>query len=286
MKQGDVIKQNLWPTNFKKRTDQEYQELLDKEVSRLDKHKQNLEHLLELAKLASDRGNHHSACILATTDKLSILSHGLDNTGKDDHSLSHAVMEALSNHAKKLLLLEQTPKKSDASDSELAGLGKKPAPDDLHDDYIGKKPGLKQFTTSINSPTLLSEAKVSTLDDGQSDSQPKEAPSGASYLASGLTAYTYQEPCRPSSYLGIMCSMALLHSRISTLIYLHPHPAGWGGANCKLPVHNIERLNHHFNVFQASLVPHPTVLQANPPIQPITSSQMLHEPQNKQPSSS
>ena len=46
-----------------------------------------------------------------------------------------------------------------------------------------------------------------------------------------------------------MCAMALLHSRISRLIYMIPHPAGWGGCNPDVSLHQLDRLNHSFEVF-------------------------------------
>lgn len=43
--------------------------------------------------------------------------------------------------------------------------------------------------------------------------------------------------------------MALLHSRVARLFYVLPHSKGWGGCNQKTPLHQLDRLNHSFEVF-------------------------------------
>ncbi|KAH7910812.1 hypothetical protein BJ138DRAFT_1152037 [Hygrophoropsis aurantiaca] len=63
---------------------------------------------------------------------------------------------------------------------------------------------------------------------------------GAHYLLTGQTLFTTHEPC-------IMCSMALLHSRVKEVFYLVPMPltGGCGGLTC-LPA--LKPVNHRFNI--------------------------------------
>lgn len=63
---------------------------------------------------------------------------------------------------------------------------------------------------------------------------------GQHYLLTSLTLFTTHEPC-------IMCSMALLHSRVKEVFYLFPMDAtgGCGGVTC-LP--KLEAVNHRFGI--------------------------------------
>ncbi|EKM51929.1 uncharacterized protein PHACADRAFT_262343 [Phanerochaete carnosa HHB-10118-sp] len=63
---------------------------------------------------------------------------------------------------------------------------------------------------------------------------------GAHYLLTSLTAFLSHEPC-------IMCSMALLHSRVKEIYYLKPmeKTGGCGGCAC---VPKLEGVNHRFAI--------------------------------------
>lgn len=65
------------------------------------------------------------------------------------------------------------------------------------------------------------------------------------YLCKEHTAYLTHEPC-------IMCSMALLHSRIARVVYAVPNPTG-GGLGSRLKVHCDKKLNHSFHVYRGLL---------------------------------
>lgn len=67
-----------------------------------------------------------------------------------------------------------------------------------------------------------------------------DARNGAHYLLTSLTLFTTHEPC-------IMCSMALLHSRVKEVFYLIPmkKTGGCGGLTC---VPRLEGVNHRYAV--------------------------------------
>jgi tRNA-specific adenosine deaminase 3 len=74
----------------------------------------------------------------------------------------------------------------------------------------------------------------------QSKSDADGPQNGSHYLLTSLTLFTTHEPC-------IMCSMALLHSRVKEVFYLIPmeKTGGCGGLTC-LP--KLDGVNHRFGI--------------------------------------
>ena len=65
------------------------------------------------------------------------------------------------------------------------------------------------------------------------------------HLCTGLEVYTTQEPCA-------MCCMALVHARISTVVYGMAN-AEMGGLGSVYKIHCKEGVNHHFDVYKGLL---------------------------------
>ncbi|GAM21520.1 hypothetical protein SAMD00019534_046950 [Acytostelium subglobosum LB1] len=65
------------------------------------------------------------------------------------------------------------------------------------------------------------------------------------YLATDLCLYITREPC-------IMCSMALVHSRIKRVVFGTPQPQA-GGLGGTLKVHTQKSINHRFQVYRGIL---------------------------------
>ena len=63
----------------------------------------------------------------------------------------------------------------------------------------------------------------------------------SNYLLTNLTAFMTHEPC-------LLCSMALLHSRISCLVYLRKSE-GAGGCGSEYGLHEQKGTNHHFQAW-------------------------------------
>ena len=63
---------------------------------------------------------------------------------------------------------------------------------------------------------------------------------GSHYLLTGLTLFISHEPC-------IMCSMALLHSRVKEIVYLVPMPKT-GGCGSIVCVPKLDGVNHRFGI--------------------------------------
>lgn len=70
--------------------------------------------------------------------------------------------------------------------------------------------------------------------------QQEAAKNGSQYLLIGLSLFITLEPC-------LMCTMALLHSRVKEVFYLVPMPqtGGCGGIAC---VPALKGVNHRFSI--------------------------------------
>lgn len=79
------------------------------------------------------------------------------------------------------------------------------------------------------------------------------------YLATGYHVYTTYEPCPmyvvdcvyEAITLCFRCAMALVHSRVSRVIYGTASPTGALGSKYKL--HTVPSLNHHYQVYKGVL---------------------------------
>jgi len=71
---------------------------------------------------------------------------------------------------------------------------------------------------------------------------PTSLKNGQHYLLTSRTLFTTHEPC-------IMCSMALLHSRVKDIFYIYPMPrtGGCGGITC---VPGLKGVNHRFGIWR------------------------------------
>lgn len=86
---------------------------------------------------------------------------------------------------------------------------------------------------------------VTHSDPDSSSAAESSATKPVEYLCTNAIALFVREPC-------IMCSMALLHSRIACVIYAVPNPER-GGLGSRFPIHCESALNHHFYAYKGFL---------------------------------
>ena len=119
-------------------------------------------------------------------------------------------------------------------------------------DFEGEKLGLTAHDTRRSTGHPLRHAVMnvirrlsdyrSTSSAADNPTNTNEARNGSNYLLTSMTLFVTHEPC-------IMCSMALLHSRVKQVIYLIPmeETGGCGSLAC-LP--RLDGVNHRFGIFR------------------------------------
>lgn len=65
---------------------------------------------------------------------------------------------------------------------------------------------------------------------------------GAGYLLTSLSVFITHEPC-------VMCVMALVHSRVKEVFFVHSDNQAGGGFGASYPVHSHPGLNHQMDLF-------------------------------------
>lgn len=102
-------------------------------------------------------------------------------------------------------------------------------------DSTARSQGGGVYNYPISENTSLIISKSSSLDSPTEDN---------GYICTGYDAYLTFEPC-------VMCSMALLHSRIKRVFYLKPDQ-NCGALGGKYKLHAMRSLNHRFEVYRCS----------------------------------
>eukprot|EP00939_MAST-03C_sp_MAST-3C-sp1_P003548 g3548.t1 len=99
--------------------------------------------------------------------------------------------------------------------------------------------GVKRLATGSSNLGQMSLATAS------SDGDEAEIVTKDAYLCTGFDIVLTSEPC-------VMCSMALIHSRIRRVYYALPNAEN-GALGSNFCLHRVHEINHHFRVFEGVL---------------------------------
>ncbi|CAI2168068.1 6515_t:CDS:2 [Funneliformis geosporum] len=202
----------LWPINFREDPRRETKFTL-KEIELI---KQYMENAIQLSSNAKSKGELPIGCILVDPKKNIILSEVIDTRNSTKNPLRHAVLNCIDDIAS--LERSNCVKKSNKIE-------------------VPRKRTFNEVT--IGDDTGKDDVEI-ILDEEDSAKQ-RENVEGA-YLCKGYDVFVTHEPC-------IMCSMALVHSRVRRVFYGRSNTVSGGLGSCyKIHTHN--SLNHHFKSFK------------------------------------
>ncbi|EAR88439.2 cytidine and deoxycytidylate deaminase zinc-binding region protein (macronuclear) [Tetrahymena thermophila SB210] len=223
-----------WPITYKV---QQYEivQFTDFEQQEIN---QVMRQCIDQAKQTYEKNNKFNACAIYDPIKKKILQFAVDETCRKQNSIKHCTMNVMKLFGQNYIVtaqqkasIEKVKDKQDDTievkqESQLnASQQEKKQPDTLEQEQEEEK------KDKINSKRKSEESIEESL--------------SSYYYCTGLDIFIVQEPC-------IMCSMALIHSRVRRVYYSlkNPKQEQFGGLNEDLMINHMDSLNHSFLVFQ------------------------------------
>ncbi|KAF8928058.1 adenosine deaminase, tRNA-specific 3 [Haplosporangium gracile] len=240
-----------WPTTFREDTNR-HPEISDQdEAAIMERIHSVWDHAVE----ATSKGELPIAAMIVEPLTQKVMATSYDTRISTGHVLQHAVMNCVAAVAKRerdgcqsqsAEYYHQLPHSfrgniftasSTAKEGAEAEVGRELAPSPT----CGEK-RKKNLVNETNSSASSPKSSASSLlwDEEAGDTEDRRVKKA--YLCTGYDVFLTHEPC-------VMCSMALVHSRVGRVFYTVPMAAS-GGLGSQHKIHSHPNLNHHFFVYR------------------------------------